>query len=60
MNIADLGVILVIGGLVLWIVRFLRKNKNSCHGDCSSCASSCSKIDWDEVRKSIHEEKNKK
>ena len=59
MNIADLGVILVIGGLVLWIVRFLRKN-NSCHGDCSSCASSCSKIDWDEVRKSIHEEKNKK
>ncbi|WP_370688064.1 FeoB-associated Cys-rich membrane protein, partial [uncultured Dubosiella sp.] len=38
MNIADLGVILVIGGLVLWIVRFLRKNKNSCHGDCSSCA----------------------
>ncbi|EOS59642.1 hypothetical protein C815_02046 [Firmicutes bacterium M10-2] len=59
MNFADLVVILILGTVIVLIIRSMKHNKSSCHGDCSSCNSSCTKIDWEEVRRSIHEKDSK-
>ncbi|MCI9041699.1 FeoB-associated Cys-rich membrane protein [Dubosiella newyorkensis] len=57
MNIADVIVMIILSIVVILIIRVLKKPRSSCHGDCSSCGSSCSHIDWDAIRDDIHQEK---
>lgn len=50
-------IILIVLGVVLFLIfRSLKKSRSSgCHGDCTSCASTCAKIDWDKVRREVHD-----
>lgn len=58
MNIADLVVLVFLVVVVLLIVRFMKKNSSSCHGQCSSCQSGCTTIDWNAVKKDIQKSKS--
>lgn len=58
MTTGDWIVLAVLAVVLFFIVRYLRKSKeNACTGDCSHCGSTCSHIDWQQVKKEIHEDR---
>lgn len=43
MNFADFIVIAVLVICVFLAIRYMKKHKSSCNGDCANCGSSCGK-----------------
>ena len=56
-DVIVLIVLVLIVGLVLRSMYTQRKNPKKCTGDCKTCGTSRSKIDWDAIRKDIREQK---
>lgn len=59
MSAGDVLILLVLALVLFFVFRSLKKQgSKSCTGDCSSCGSTCSKIDWEKIRREIHEDKD--